>query len=329
MAVLVTGAAGNIGSNIVRTLLSDGEQVIGYDTAFPPLHSVVFPLMGTFPFVLGSVVDLPRLLNTIKQYKVRDVIHLAAIMVGAKERPVETVQVNVLGTLNVLEAGRILGLRRVLCTSSFAAAGATGKDQSRLIPETEYWLPVNARDPIAPYASTKLMCEELTYMYRTDHGVDAAIIRPARLYGPGLPRGRSAAIPIQALFEKAIAGEAVSVAHGADTRIDLTYIKDEVRGFVLAYRADKLPNWLYNISGGRLYSIGEIGAAMKRVFPKVPIEIGPGEWRGLSGDDPHSGPVRPASDISRARRDLGYEPQFADLDKALIDYKSWEEERRY
>jgi nucleoside-diphosphate-sugar epimerase len=154
MSVLVTGAAGNIGSNIVRTLLSEGEQVIGYDTAPPPPHSVVYPLLGKFPFVLGSVVDLPLLLNTIKQYKVQDVIHLAAIMMGAKERPVETVQVNVMGTLNVLEAGRILGLRRVLCTSSFAAAGATGKDQSRLIPETEYSLPVNARDGIAPYAST-------------------------------------------------------------------------------------------------------------------------------------------------------------------------------
>jgi len=329
MSVLVTGAAGNIGSNIVRTLLSEGEQVIGYDAAPPPPHSVVYPLLRNFPFVLGSVVDLPLLLNTIKQHQVTDVIHLAAIMVGAKERPFETVQVNVMGTLNVLEAGRILGLRRVICTSSFAAAGATGKDQSRLIPETEYSLPVNARDGIAPYASTKLMCEELTYMYRADHGVDAAIIRPARVYGPGMPRGRSAGIPIQALFEKAIAGEPVSMTQGGDTRIDLTYVKDEVRGFVLAYRAAKLPNWLYNISAGRLYSMSEIAAAMRRAFPRVSIEVGPGEWRGITASDPHTGPVRPASDISRARTDLGYEPQFADLDKALTDYKAWEEERRY
>jgi hypothetical protein len=89
MSVLVTGAAGNIGSNIVRTLLSEGEQVIGYDTAPPPPHSVVYPMLRKFPFVLGSVVDLPLLLNTIKQYKVQDVIHLAAIMMGAKERPLK------------------------------------------------------------------------------------------------------------------------------------------------------------------------------------------------------------------------------------------------
>jgi nucleoside-diphosphate-sugar epimerase len=49
----------------------------------------------------------------------------------------------------------------------------------------------------------------------------------------------------------------------------------------------------------------------------------------MSATDPHTGPVRPASDISRARKDLGYEPQFADLEKALTDYKAWEEERRY
>jgi nucleoside-diphosphate-sugar epimerase len=330
MSVLVTGAAGYIGSNVVRTLLSEGERVIGYDVAPPPSHSVLAPLLPRVPFVVGSVVDLPLLLNTIKQHDVREVIHLAAIMGGAKERPFETVQVNVLGTLNVLEAGRILGLRRVICTSSFAAAGATGKDQTRTIPETEYSLPVNFHDStIAPYAATKLMCEELTYTYRTDHGVDAAIIRPARVYGPGLPRGRSNAIPIEALFAKAVAGESVSVPQGGDTKIDLTYMKDEVRGFILACRADKLPNWLYNISSGRVYSIREIAKSLGQVFPNVSIQVGPGEWRGISATDSHTGPLRPASDISRARSDLGYEPQFADLDKALADYKAWEEEQRY
>lgn len=116
---------------------------------------------------------------------------------------------------------------------------------------------------------------------------------------------------------------------GADTRIDLTYIKDEVQGFVLAYRARTLPNWLYNVSGGRLYSIGEIAAAMRQVFPKVRVDVGPGQWRGISATNAYTGPDRPASDISRARKDLGYQPQFADLDKALTDYRAWVEERRY
>lgn len=329
MAVLVTGAAGHIGSNIVRALLEEGEKVVGYDVALPPPYSVAYPLLPRFPFVTGSVVDLALLLNTIKQHQVRDVIHLAAIMIGARERPAETVQVNVMGTVNVLEAGRILGLRRVICTSSFGAAGSSGKDQSRLVPETEYALPVSADEPIPPYASTKLMCEELTYIYRTQHGVDAVIIRPARVYGPGFPPGRSGGVPIQALFEKASAGESVSVPQGADTRIDLTYIKDEVRGFLLTHRARTLPNWIYNISGGRLYSIGEIAAAIRQVFPEVRIDVGPGLWRGMSAANPYTGPNRPASDISRARNDLGYEPQFAELDRALMDYRAWVKEHRY
>ena len=329
MSVLVTGAAGHIGSNIARTLLDQGEQVVGFDATPPPPFTVVYPLLRKFPFVLGSVLDLPLLLNTIKQHKVTELIHLAAIMGGAKERPVETVQVNVMGTVNVLEAGKILGLRRVVCTSSFAAAGATGKDQSRLIPETEYALPVNSYDGIAPYAATKLMCEELTWMYRAEHGVDAAIIRPARVWGPGVAPGRSGGVPILALFEKAAKGEDISVRQGADTKIDLTYVKDEVQGFLLACRAKTLPNWLYNISSGRLFSIREIAGAIQRAFPRLKIEVGPGEWRGITASEPHTGPLRPASDISRARQDLGYEPKFADLDKALADYKGWEQEKRY
>lgn len=102
-----------------------------------------------------------------------------------------------------------------------------------------------------------------------------------------------------------------------------------MRGFVLAYRARMLPNCLYNISGGRLYSIREIAAAMRQVFPKVRIDVGPGLWRGMSATNPYTGSDRPASDISRARNDLDYEPRFADLDKALTDYRAWVDEGRY
>lgn len=329
MTVLVTGAAGHIGSNIARTLLEQGEQVIGFDVAPPPPHSVLHPFVGKFPFVIGSILDLALLLNTMKQHKVEGVIHLAAIMGGAPQRPLETVRVNVEGTANILEAARILGLRRVVSTSSFAAAGASGKDQSRLIPETEFALPVNATDGNSPYAATKLMCEELTCHYRLYCGVDAAIIRPARVYGPGRPPGRSGGIAIEALLEKAFKKEPVSVPSGRDTKIDLTYVKDEVAGFLLAYRTPKLPNWLYNISSGRLYSIGEITDAINRAFPHVSIKAGPGEWRGIAAAEPHTGPNRPASDITRARKDLGYEPKFADLDKALPDYRAWVESKRY
>lgn len=326
MAVLVTGAGGYIGGHIARTLLEGGEQVVGFDVAPPPSYSVVYPLMGRFPFVLGSVLDLALLLNVIKQHKVDRVLHLAAIMGGARDRPVETVRVNVEGTVNLLEAGRLIGLRRVVCTSSFSAAGAAGKDQSRLIPETEYSLPMT--DGVPPYPATKLMCEEMTYVYRHEYGVDAAIIRPARVYGPGRAPARAGGIPIEVLLDKAFAGESVSVPRGRDTKIDLTYVKDEVRGFLLALRAPNLPNWLYNISAGRVYSIGEIADAINRSFPKVSVKVGPGEWRGLTGEGPGE-TVRPASDISRARKDLGYKPQFADLDKAIPDYKKWVEAQEY
>src|SRR5260370_31505836 len=112
MSVLVTGAAGNIGSNIVRTLLEEGERVVGYDVALPPQYSVVYPLLKKFPFVVGSVVDLPLLLNTIKQHKIENVIHLAAIMAVSKERPHENPHVLSNDTMQRLEASTPLRARR-------------------------------------------------------------------------------------------------------------------------------------------------------------------------------------------------------------------------
>src|SRR4029453_4813522 len=162
MAVLVTGAAGHIGSNVARTLLEHGYDVVCFDASIPPPFSVIHPPRDRVHYETGSVLDLARILNLVKQYDVDAIVHLAAIMGGATSRPLETVKVNVEGTANVLEAGRILGLRRVICTSSYGAAASYGLRQAPTIAEDQYVVPVSEHDMNPPYGSTKAMAEELT-----------------------------------------------------------------------------------------------------------------------------------------------------------------------
>ena len=331
MAVLVTGAAGHIGSNVARTLLDNGYEVVGYDAVSPPPFTVLAPKMKSLPFVTGSVLDSANLLNTVKKYRVDSIVHLAGMLGGAQDKPIEAVRVNVEGSQNMLEAGRIMDLGRVIVTSSHTASGSnTGKDpHSQRIMETEFSLPVNAHDILAPYASTKLMVEELTYLYKARYGVSAVAIRPARVYGPGIAPGRYDGFPIEALFHRALRGEAVNVAQGRDSWIDLTYAKDEAMGYLLALQAENPPSHVYNIGGGQVYSVAQMVDAVKATVPGAQVHVGPGEWVGISASARHLGPMRPAPDITRAEKELEYRPRFAELPRALADYKKWLEEGRY
>jgi nucleoside-diphosphate-sugar epimerase len=329
MAVLVTGAAGHIGSNVARTLLEHGYDVVCFDASIPPPFSVIHPARDRVHYETGSVLDLARILNLVKQYDVDAIVHLAAIMGGATSRPLETVKVNVEGTANVLEAGRILGLRRVICTSSYGAAASYGLDQTQTIAEDQYVVPVSEHDMNPPYGSTKAMGEELTCVYRRCYDVDAAIIRPAMVYGPGYPPGRGQRHPMEALVHAAAKGIPVKSPTGRDSVIDSTYVKDTALGYLRLLEADDLPNWLYNISSGRVFSTGDMIDAVQKAFPDASFDIGPGGWCGIDGQGPPYSPIRPASDIERARKDLGYEPQFADLEVAAADYAGWLRDQAY
>jgi nucleoside-diphosphate-sugar epimerase len=329
MAVLVTGAAGHIGSNVARTLLEHGHEVVCFDALPPPPFSVIYPALDRVRCEIGSILDLPRLLNIVREHDVDAIVHLAAIMGGARERPVETVRVNVEGTVNVLEVGRVLGLRRVICTSSYGAAASYGLDQSTTVAEDRYVMPVAEHDMQPPYGSTKIMSEEMTCVYRKYYDVDAAIIRPAMVYGPGYPPGRGLRHPMAALMHAAFEGRVVKAPCGRDSTIDSTYVKDTALGYLRLLEKADLPHWLYNISSGRIFSTGDMADAVAKAFPDATIELGPGGWRDIDGQGPPIAPIRPASDITRAREDLGYEPKFADLEVAAADYAGWLREQAY
>jgi len=155
MSILVTGSSGGIGGNVVRMLLEAGEEVVGFDVAPPGPGSVAADVADHFPLVLGSVTDLACLMRAAQHHGVEGIIHMAAMLfLGLEWRTHEMVRVNIEGTVNVLEATRLLGLPKMVFTSSYSAAGLH-PDLSRPVPEDGgSHLPLHTI-----YAATKLAGE--------------------------------------------------------------------------------------------------------------------------------------------------------------------------
>lgn len=124
MSYLVTGGTGFVGAHVVRMLAQDGEQVIAYDVN--PDKNLLEKLIGKEEregamVISGDVTDLAHLIHTCREHYVETVIHTAALL--GSENPYLTVRVNCEGTVNVLEASRILGVKRVVITSSISVFG--------------------------------------------------------------------------------------------------------------------------------------------------------------------------------------------------------------
>ncbi len=329
MSILVTGAAGQVGSNIVRILHEQGREIIAHDIVYPGPHSVIFDIMDRIKFVAGSIVDLSHLLRIVKDYDVEGIIHPAVVFTDeANKRPVDAVRVNMEGTVNVLEAVRILGLRRAVCCSSAAAAGAKTDLTRHAREDDPPTLPLSGIYPVI-----KLAVEGLCHNYQALYGVSAIAIRPSRVYGPGTPPSRIGILPIDFLVNEAVKGNSIKLETGADTVVDYTYAKDEAMGIINAYDAPSPNYYLYNISFGQLRSVKEVVEVLRELFPGQTFEVGLGLWSGWIPKAEFKGvryqvAIRSPLDISRAKADLGYQPQY-DIDKGIPDYVRWLKSRVY
>lgn len=322
MSILVTGASGHIGSNVVRMLLGEEKEVVGFSLYRPGPNSVLAGVLDRVPFVTGNITDLAGLLNMIKQYRVEGIIHTAVIMgTAANVMPIDALRVNIEGTANVLEATRILGLRRAVVCSSAAGVGRA-MDLTKPLTEADFDYP-----PPSIYGTTKMAVEGITYNYRRLFNVSAISIRPSRVYGPGFAR-LDIPIPIEELVKDAVAGRPIKLREGGDTAIDYTYVKDVSRALILGYECKETKNWLFNVSFGELRSVSQIAEVLRGLFPKLPIEVGSGKWgKGAKGLT-YKAEERPPFDIRRAREDLRYEPLY-DIEKGISAYVAWLQEGKY
>ena len=313
MAVLIIGG-GLVGSQIARLLVDAGERPVIMDRAAQPEALADIVELSRVRIVEGDVLRPPTIEEAIREHRITDLVHTAAnplLTLGAQRDPYGAIELNVMGTVNVLEAARAHGLKRVVVASSnvlnhFLAGGEGRGDPSR---EEAFMRPTTF------YATTKQAIENLGLNYAQWCGVDFAAVRYGAVAGPW--RGEGGGGPSNALREAvqcALRGEeAVLPAAG----LEWVYSKDAARGTVLALRAKSLASRVFNITMGYVCGPDELAAALKAAIPGARVRIGT-----PTASAPSMPSMVRASDLSLAKDVLGFIPEYR-MPDAIRDLVDW------
>lgn len=302
---LVTGGAGFIGSHIAEALVRRGDAVRVLDNLSTGFRSNLEHLGDRVEFVEGDLLDY-RLLEELVD-GVDCVFHQAALasVPRSVERPLDTHAACATGTLNLLDAARRAGVRRLVYAASSSAYGDQPYSSKR-----EIDLP----DPISPYGAAKLAGEYYCRAFQATYGFETVAIRYFNVFGPRQDPGSpySAVIP---LFITAILSGRRPVVYGDGYQSrDFTYVANVVHANLLAADAEGVAGRVFNAAGGRSITLLELLGAINDVLgTQVEPEFAP----------PRPGDIRESmADISMARTVLGYEPQVDFLDglRRSIDY---------
>lgn len=286
--VLITGGAGFIGSHISDLLLDEGFEVVIVDDLSTGMRECVSDNFSLYECDIRSTCFH----DIVKQERPDCVIHHAAQVDVARsvESPIYDADINVLGSLNVLEACRLNGVRKVIFASSAAVYG-----------EPKY-LPVDEEHPIfatSPYGISKYTVERYLYMYRHMYGLEYTVFRYANVYGPRQASdGEGGVVAIFA--ERARTGrECVIYGDGEQTR-DFVYVKDIARANFLAI--DKADGMTINLSSGKETSVNEL--------VHVISEATGGQMPVLNTNHRHGEIRRSVLSNKKARETLDWLPQF-------------------
>ncbi len=321
-SVLVTGA-GMVGAFAAAELLRTGETPVLYDLAPARDYLGTVLDLSRIKIVRGDILDIPCLIRTIQENRVDRIIHTAGLLTaGVRDNPYAGINVNIVGTAAVLEAARLTGCKRVVFTSSGTVYYSSYAETVKGPYKEDFVMRVLSDRPRAIYPITKLACEFIGLCYHDLYGVDFAVVRFGGVFGPwpGLPSGVPARL-VDKFLKNAAAGRPVVIDEpdfAFAGKMDLVYSKDAGRSTVLAASAAKLKTRVYNIAMGEMVSVDQIIEAVKKHFPGISVEYKIPVRRGLSG---YTLPDYPR-DISAARAELGYEPEFG-IESGITDYLEW------
>jgi UDP-glucose 4-epimerase len=313
----VTGGCGVNGSWVVRDLLARGFEVTAFDQAHD--DSLMPDLKGHYEFAGGDVRDGALLSRLVHARKPEVLVHLAALVGYPQGRPDPKLvfDVNLGGTLNVLEAAVVNDVPRVVYTSSKSAYGVVTGEYARPVykpvPEEHVGLPPPPSF-LAMYGHAKIASEGLGANYQAAFGIDFFALRFATICAPGkLSRHGPMSIHSR-LIENALLGVATTVEHGGDERDDIVYVRDVAQAIGLAAVTPLRGASVYNIGQGRAFGLQDMAAAIRQRCPGADITVGPGYDFMNVGFGAYQ-----VLDISKAERELGYRPAF-DLPAMVADY---------
>lgn len=311
--VLITGGAGFIGSTLADTLLKENCKVICVDN-FCDYYSPELKrknisnalLNSNYKLYEADIENLEELEKIFSENKIDIIVHLAA-RAGVRpsiEKPVEYMQTNVMGTVNILELMKKYGVKKMCMASSSSVYGNCKAEK--------FSEDLNVRRPISPYAASKSACEQICYTYHHLYNLNIVMLRYFTVFGP---RQR----PDLAInkFVNLIRNNQPINMYGDGTSIrDYTYIDDIVSGTISAMKYDKTGYEIFNLGGGNPVSLVDMISTIetilgkKAIINKMPMQPGDVD--------------RTVCDISKSMKLLNYKPEtsFYDGVKNFINWSN-------
>lgn len=305
--ILVTGAAGFIGSHLVDRLLIDGHEVTGIDNLSTGSIDNINHHLGkrSFRFIKGDVKDSHTIKNAIKG--VSAVISAAALVSSARSihRPLETHENNVTANLTLLEACREADVSKFVYISSAAIYG-----HAKELPTREECCP----NPTSPYGASKLAAENYVSVFNEIYGLDTVSLRFFNVYGPRQTPGPYGGV-ISIFLDNVLKGTRPTIFGDGEQSRDFIHVKDAIEACTLAMKTDDISGEVFNIASGRPTKISDL---LKMILEIAGLkEISPVYAEPRRGDVQQSW-----ADISKARMRLGFEPKIS-LVEGLAKLHEW------
>lgn len=314
MKLIVTGGAGFIGSHLCEKLLELGHEVTcidnfnnHYEPSLKRENLSKCKEKEKFNLAEGDLLDYSRVRSLFSSDKFDIVVHLAAIS-GARKSikdPASYQETNIKGTINVLEACKEFGIRKLIFASSSSVYGV---NQKRPFKET-----MSNLKPVSPYAAAKVAGEVICHAYHHINNISVSILRYFTVYGP---RQRPE-MAISRFVSKAFANEPIEKYGDGSSERDYTFIDDAIDATIRAIeRCDGFE--VYNVGSGQSVSLNElIGQISRLTGQELIIE----QKDEVIGDIPYT-----CSDLTKSRLKLGYIPSVK-LRDGLKIYIDWVKER--